>query len=251
MTVRFLGTGDPDLRAWMAAVGPVGAAQQSATAALVASLKGSGVWPTLDRLWLFASENATQALTDLVARASATAVGGPTFTAGRGYTAASGKYVNSGFNPASGTPNYTRNSASYGLWIETADTNAGSRPMGNDSAAASEFVVSSPNYLFGVNQGSNGASAVAASTTGCMDSVRTGASATTFYANGVQTATNAIASIAIPSQSFFILASDNAGSPSSSAVRGSAAWIGGSRTPEQGAAVYVALRAYMTVMDVA
>jgi hypothetical protein len=52
---------------------------------LIRGLKTDGVWSSLDRLWLFAAENSTQALTDLVARSSATATNSPTFTANQGF----------------------------------------------------------------------------------------------------------------------------------------------------------------------
>lgn len=93
--------GDPEASQWVAAVnaggGSVSAAQSARVAQLIRALKAGGVWTSLDRLWLFASENATQALTDLVARAVATLPVAPAFTANRGYLGdAATAYINLG-----------------------------------------------------------------------------------------------------------------------------------------------------------
>ena len=52
--------------------------------ALIRGLKTDGVWSKLDRLWLFAAENATSALVDVKEGRLATAVSSPTFTTDRG-----------------------------------------------------------------------------------------------------------------------------------------------------------------------
>ncbi|MEI6204900.1 MAG: hypothetical protein WCP68_23385 [Enhydrobacter sp.] len=76
------GLSDPDANAWADAVqgagGFVTGSQRRRVAALIRSLKAAGVWPLLDRLWLFAAENNVQALIDLKAIATATLVNSPT-----------------------------------------------------------------------------------------------------------------------------------------------------------------------------
>ena len=45
--------------------GTVSSTRRTLVDALISGLKSDGVWPKLDRLWLFAAENATSALVDL------------------------------------------------------------------------------------------------------------------------------------------------------------------------------------------
>ena len=258
------GVSDPDANAWADAVqaagGFVTGPQRRRVATLVRALKSGGVWPLLDRLWLFAAENSTQALTDVKARAVATVVAGgaaPVFTAARGYKGQHAGYINSGFNPASGGANFVQNSASYGCWVETSDSNPSSlfRLMGNDSAGWSEFATTPTNYAFSLNNnGSSGSSAVASTSTGCMDLNRvaaSGAGATTFYQNGAITNSVNIASTTFPSNAFFVLAGNNAGSGyQSSDARLAAAWMGAGRNSQQAATLCAALRTYMTAVGV-
>lgn len=81
---------DRDAVAWRAAVlgagGTVSAAQLGRVDRLARCLKVGGVWPVADRIWLFAAESSVQSLVDLVARATATAVNSPTFTAFTGWS---------------------------------------------------------------------------------------------------------------------------------------------------------------------
>lgn len=219
---------------------------------LVRALKSGGVWYLLDRLWLFAAENSTQALIDLKSRSTATAVNSPTFTAGRGYAGnGSTAYINTGFNPTSGSPNYTQNSASYGCWIETADTTTSHRIMGNDSANYSELSVGSPNYAFSSNQGAPAGTTTPTSTTGLFGVSRPASNAVALYVNGVSVATASNASIAIPNNNFFLLAGNNAGAafvPSS--ARLSMAFMGALNATQQ-ANLYFAIRPYLTQQGVA
>jgi hypothetical protein len=250
---------DKDAAAWVASVRTAGASvsdvQKRRVSALVSYLKSAGVWSLLDRLWLFAAENATQALTDLVARATATAVNSPTFTANRGYRGnGSSAYVNTGFNPTSGSPHYTQNAAHWGLWVETAQGTATMRLGGQDSSGVTEMAgtaAASTLYSYGVNQASGASSGVSNTALGSFHFVRTGASAIQAYHNGAQSATATNASIAIPNNNLFALAGNNAGtafSPTDGRLSG--IYAGGALTGTQVAAFHAALRAYMTAVDV-
>ncbi len=252
------GLSDPDANAWANAVqgagGFVTGPQRRRVATLIRSLKAAGVWPLLDRLWLFAAENNVQAGIDLVARASVTLVAAPAFTVARGYKGGSGAYINTNFNPGTGSPNFSRNSGGYGCWVEAVDTSAGDRIMGNDSALASELFVGATNYGYGVSQASNSTSMTPTYTTGAMDSVRvasSGTGAVSFYVNGALSASDSIASVAVANQSFFVLASNNGGSPPKSTIRAADCWIGGGMSAALIAALKVARRTYMTAVGVA
>lgn len=260
---RVIYVSEPDAELWALAVvsadGTVSDAQKRLVAILLRSLKFAGVWSSLDRLWLFAAENATQALIDIKALATATATNSPTFTAGRGYKGSHlSAYLNSNFNPTAGTPNYQRNSASYGLWVETAESDpAGAyRLMGNDSSNYSEISVGVAFLSIHLNQGSpTSVSTMASTATGLVTGSRiaaSGAGSTTFYLNGGAQGTGAIASIALPNNNFNILAGNNAGAVyQQSDARVAAVVIGGALTAAQHLALYAALRAYMTSVGVA
>jgi hypothetical protein len=250
----------PDAMAWrnavLAASGTVSPQQLARVSTLIRALKAGDVWSSLDRLWLFAAENATQALIDLKARATATVANAPTFTANRGYAGnGSNAIVNTGFNPTSGSPNYTQSSAHWGLWVETTSSGATMRLGGQDSANTTDMSsngAGATTYTFGVNQAAGVNTTVANTSLGDFDFVRTGAAAIVSYHLGAQTATATNASIAIPNNNFFVLAGNNAGVafvPTDGRVAGF--WAGGALTAPQVAAFRAARRAYMTAVGVA
>lgn len=250
---------DPDANAWANAVqgagGFVTGPQRRRVATLIRSLKVAGVWTTLDRFWLFAAENSTQALIDLKARAQATIIAGgaaPVFTAGRGYKGQSSGYIDSNFNCSTAGGNYARNSGTYGVWVETADTTNTNRLVGNDSSQVSEIAVGAVNLAYGCNQGSASGSNTAIATTGLIVPTRTGALATAFYLNATQQATVSAASIALANGNVFFLAGNNGGAAfQACAARLSLGVIAGGWTAAQEAAFYAPVRVYMTAVGVA
>ncbi len=120
---------DADANAWASAVvangGTVSSARKSLVTTLIKGLKADGVWSKLDHLWLFAAENAPSALTDIVGRTLATAVGSPTFTADDGYTGAASKYINTNVNPSTAGGHYTQSAAHWSVWQFNSTPNAG------------------------------------------------------------------------------------------------------------------------------
>lgn len=248
---------DIDAQAWQAAVRGAGAAVSAQRLALVSAFikgrKASGVWGSLDRLWLYAGENSTQARRDLVARTQASAVNGPAFTANRGYKGDGlSAYIDTGFN-VSTAARFSQNSAGFGGWIETADTTNTDRVFGYDDNNYGELNVGSPNFAYGINQASADGSSVAVSSTGSVHINRSGASATSFSLNGAQTATSATASTAVPNHNLFGLASNQtvAGAVGFSTARLAAQWASGSLTATQIADLHAGLRAFMTAVGVA
>src|SRR5262245_49315320 len=110
---------------WVNAViadgGAVSSTQQTRVNNLIVSLKGSGSWTTLRRMWLYAGESDThQAKIDIVALASHTVVGGETLAAG-GYTGnGSTGALNTGYNPS--TDGISPNTAVAGAYVRTNDS---------------------------------------------------------------------------------------------------------------------------------
>lgn len=241
----------------VAAGGLVSTPRLNTVSALIRGLDSDGVWSVLDRLWLFAAENSTQARRDLVARTVASPQNSPTFTANRGYTGDGvSSYVDTNFNPSTAGGKYTQNDASYGAWVETADGSPGTpRAMGNDGVNASELRISATNYQGGINSGAYTDSLVASTTTGLLVLTRPAASGVgsqNIYRNGGSLVAANQASTALPNRTFFVLATNQAGSvagPSTSRI--AAAFAGGSLTAAQVASLYARLRTYMTAVGVA
>jgi hypothetical protein len=81
----------------------------------VSMLVQTGVWAKLDALYISAAQDTATANTNLISSSwPLTAHGSPTFAAYAGYSGVSGAstYLDTGFDPTSGSPNYTQNSAS-------------------------------------------------------------------------------------------------------------------------------------------
>jgi hypothetical protein len=90
-------------------------------ATLIDGLVSDGVWAKLDALYVLAQQNQSDAKLNLIGT-SYTASGStlriaPTFTQYAGFSFPGGSSLNLNFTPSTATsPNYTLNSASYGLW---------------------------------------------------------------------------------------------------------------------------------------
>jgi hypothetical protein len=250
---------DPDALAWSSAVVAAGAnvsgTQLNNVSTLIRGLKADGVWSSLDRLWLFAAENSTQARRDLVARAVATPQNSPTFTANRGYAGdALSAYIDTGFNPASGSPHYARDSANFGAWQYLAPTAVGGCGyLGTDSVNNGVYFNTGSNVPAGVNTntGSPMISALPGAASYLVEAERTASTAQAIYQNAVSVATKNDASVAVVSRNFFALAV-NSGSGAVLFSDGgiSAAFIGSSLSASQRAARYRVLRTYMTAVGI-
>src|SRR5262245_58714994 len=89
-------------------------AHTNAYTALIDGLVADGIWSKLDLLHIYATQDSTNALLNLIS-SSFTGIthGSPTFTADRGFTGVSGSstvYIDTQFNPNSGTRKYTLDS---------------------------------------------------------------------------------------------------------------------------------------------
>jgi hypothetical protein len=249
---------DPDALKWRAAViaagGAVSDMQKRRVSLLIAGLKKSGVWSALDRLWLFAAENSMQALVDLKARAAATPVNNPMFTANRGYAGnGSNAYIDTGFNPGTGAPNYAQDNACEGCWVETPQASSGTAHRYisyNENIYTQIGQLNTTSYEFGVNNGAGAASYTFSTQTGVWHAQRTASNATALYQNGVSVQTSALASAVVSSRNFLVLAGNNAGSPYlPTDGRLAAVWMG--KSIASPGALYSLLRTYMAAVGVA
>jgi hypothetical protein len=192
---------DTDASKWRSAVlaagGSVSDAQKRRVSTIIRSLKSASVWSTLDRLWLFAAENSTQALIDLVSRSTATAVNSPTFAAMQGY-AGNGisSYVDSGYNLSTAT-NYKQNSGHVGVWRRVANSSGGN---GNDGVISTTGSTNGTFTQFGASAtsvwiNSTASGNVISATVGHLIGSRTASALTATYLNGSANGTDTTASV--------------------------------------------------------
>jgi hypothetical protein len=251
-----LGASDPDARTWVNAVnaggGSVSRTREVYVSALIVSLKAAGVWVSLDRLWLHAAENSVQALTDLKARAAATAVNSPTFTTDRGYAGnGTTSYLDLGLN-ANAATYFTRNDASFGGWISLSPTANGGFDFGWDYGGYSMILAryGALSYRFEINAGTNpsGAPANGGLDTGFFHGQRTAAAVSALFRNGVSVISSTAPSTALSARKFG--AGAYVGGPANfSTSRYAASFIGASLAGKE-AALYTAMRTYMTAVGV-
>ncbi len=121
---------------WIAAVEGAGGTVTEARGKLINTviygLFVDGIYAKLDRLWLYAGENAASALLNIVTHIAwvyeaATNSGSTTFTTDRGFTGnGSNMYIDSGFNPTTASsPFYVQDSACIFGWTNTTGTDSG------------------------------------------------------------------------------------------------------------------------------
>ncbi|HUO50728.1 MAG TPA: hypothetical protein VMU25_04170, partial [Candidatus Paceibacterota bacterium] len=102
----------------------VDAAHQTNYANLICGLVADGIWSKLDVLYIFATQNSSAALDNLISSSfTATPSGSPTFTVDRGYIMSGSNLINTNYNFATNGTNYTQNAASIGGWTGTTASN--------------------------------------------------------------------------------------------------------------------------------
>lgn len=111
---------DEALTLFAAMTGPPTNARKILCNAVIKALKTSGAWALLDGLYDLAAHDAQAARLNWKTPGTLTAsvVNAPTFTADRGYAGnGTSSYVQTGFNPTVGTPQFAQNDALFSLWI--------------------------------------------------------------------------------------------------------------------------------------
>lgn len=221
---------------------------------LIRQLKAAGIWTSLDRLWLFAAENATQALTDLKARSVATAVNSPTFTANRGYAGnGTTSYINSNYVASTDAVNYALNSASLFFYANTNRADADLTAMGALYGASLQAAM-------GLRFGGNAlgllhnttasiASGGVSDALGLTTISRTASNLTTVYRRGSALGTTAGVASAVPTVALYVLGLNNGDSVANAeTARGAVAGIAAGLSAAQVAALNTAVEAYLTAI---
>lgn len=248
---------DADATAWAAQVatngGAVSGARQILISNLIACLKAGGIWTKLTRLWIHAAEDQPGGLTDLKGLSLATAVNGPTFTADRGFTAATTgpKYINTNYNPNA----LSINDCHVSSWVYNLGTANGMAAVGV-SQGGFEFTIiaqQASNRWAGVIGG-----AIPVTTLIGLGHVLTyrngsGAGGSHCLLNGGLKAPAATSSGSMPNANLFILAENNTITPAVAIVDGSmvsATSAGTAMTDAEAAAFYACLKTYMVAVGV-
>jgi hypothetical protein len=252
---------DRDAQLWRTAVlaagGTVSGPHLARVSKLIHALKGAGVWPTLDRLWLFAAENPTQALIDLKTQAVATLVNAPAFMAMQGYAGnGTSSYINTGFVPSTAGGKFALSSgggASYGVYIRTNRTTAqSSAAMGaSNSTNATEFLPNFAGVFYSSLSDSVEVSGVAPATVkGMWVLSRTLSASVSSYQNGALFTTITEAETGLSTHPFFVGACPNS---SGVAVEFSTdqqgiAFLGAGLSAAQAAALSAATTGYLSAI---
>lgn len=229
----------------------------NAYTALIDGLVADGVWSKLDLLHVYATQDATTALLNLVSTSyPATLIGSPTFTADRGYTgtANSSIYIDLGFNPVTATsPKYTQNSAHMSAW-SVANLVVGRPIMGsliNPVECSLYPMFTDSNAYFRVNDSGAFGGVAVGNSVGHYIANRPNSTTGEGYKNGSQIKTGADTSVAPGNQNFYALGYHySAGGGTGSSHQCAMASMGSSLSSTDATNFYNRLRTYMTAMGV-
>ena len=229
------------------------ATHTNAYTALIDGLVADGVWTKLDALYVFATQNTTNALLNLKSASYTPTVAGTlTFTADDGYKLSGGgtSYINTNFNASTAGGNYTQNSAHLSVWIFSTDAILGGG-IGTASGANQQYVFE--NYggggtaYYRINCTDGGVNGAVASGVGHALGNRSSASAMQGYRNGVSIISGSSTSTGM-NNSNFTFPNLRDGETDDGVCSGGS--IGGSLTAGEVTSLYNRLRTYMTAVGV-
>lgn len=206
---------------------------------------------SLDALYITAQQNTADAQLNICGTNYSLTLNGATFTSYQGYVSGGSTGIDTGFNPTTATsPNFTQNSASFGLWSYVTIVEALSQ-MSNElpsTAQASALYDSYTGSLVAIrtNENTSGTSAQPG-TKGLFAGDRASSSLEAEYWDGSAFSNPNVTSIAPGNADFFIGKGQHTGA---SAQKFSAAFIGASLGSTNELALYTRLRTYMTAVGV-
>lgn len=256
----------PEASAFLARTSGLDATHTNAYTNLINGLVADAVWSKLDLLHIYATQNSTTALLNLVSTSyNGTANGSPTFTVDRGFTGTDGSatvYINTGFNAATASsPKFVQNSAHLSVWNVTnpgGGMNGAAMGTATPSSGAGNLI--QPQSTTGncaLKANCNGQiDAIAGSGTGHHVANRSGPNARDGYRNGVniQSITSGAnsGSIAVQNGNIYAIGHNNLDTPVpvGSGFQLAMISIGSSLSPTDVTFFYNRLRTYMTAVGV-
>jgi hypothetical protein len=213
----FGGGIDSRATAWAQAVasagGFVSGARLRKVSSLIRALDACGAWTLRDDYAAYAgAENPTQALVTLKRRLTQVANNSPTLGI-TGYTGNNTTaFIDTKWNAASGSWQYTQNLAAYGCYVAADPGVATTKVLMGNSDGWSEIVFGSGgNITAGINQSATPLNVSPANRLGLLEVDRTGASAFQIFQNGSSLGTGTTASGAVANLNFYVLAANSAG----------------------------------------
>ncbi len=232
---------------------------RNAYADLICGLVSDGVWNKLDVLHVYATQDGTTALLNLVQNVyNGVLVGSATFTADRGYTMIGGQigasHIDTQFNPATASsPNHIQNSAHISSWgllnvsevflicgaLSTTPVLTGNKPDQSGSA------------FFYANSTNSNATVAVSDSVGQYISNRTSSSQVIGYKNATAVVTDSSStSGAPPNLNIYSAALNNNGVAEVSSNQIAAFSIGSSLSGTDVTNFYGRLRTYLTAVGV-
>lgn len=223
---------------------------------MITGLVNDGVWTKLDALYIFAAPDSTTALLNLVQ----TSFGGTThgtvnFSAKHGFIGdGSTFYIDSGFNQGTApSPQFTLNSASFGVYNLTSNTTENNQVIGNGhiSQAILNFQPNFGSASASINGGAT-ASIGTGNSQGFWQGTRTSSSSVSLSHNGGTFTTNASTSFSIDvDQTMLVYTSQtNAGPNAPTTDTFSSAFIGGALTQTNSNNISSRINTFMTAYGI-
>ncbi len=252
------GGGGAEATAFLARTTGLDATHTNAYIDLIDGLVADSIWSKLDILYIFATQDGTTALLNLVGTSyPAISNGSPTFTADLGFTGVnlSGSvWINTAFNPSTASsPQYTQNSAHISAWTSSS-SNSDEKIMGVVESGAESIIIprnSSNNAVLRVNVGAGLPGQTVASAFGYSLVTRTSSTSVLGYKDGVNLFTNnAAASGAIALDIKILGVNHYNGNFYGSPYRCAGVSIGSSLSAGDVTAITSRLRTYMTAVGV-
>jgi len=254
---------DASLVRWIEAVtaagGSVGGARASLLDDLVRRGKSHGWWWLLDAFQVYAAENTTAALMDMVRRVTATNVNSATFTADQGYAGdGATSLVQTNFDPSTDAVRYRRNDALIGCYnrttraSNTAVVNVGCQKNSGSFEGAYIITRFSDGKAYESVNASDNVNVATPGTAGFWAANSVDATHQALYRNGISIAASSKTSFAIPALSvgFAVGANARAAATYNSFTTDQHAMFvaAGSMTDDVILAFYSDFQAYMTAL---
>jgi hypothetical protein len=220
------------------------APQQVLQNQLILDLKSSGAWDKMDVFYMFAN-NGSSGFGRLNWKSpsnnEATIVGANLTWNASGFVGGASSYLNTNFNPTTGTPNIQRDNACIGVWKRTHNTTTGRFLWGNSGASSYAPSINASDVRLHNNGGLNNTFGL--SSTGLLMLNRTGSTAITHSVNGTNTNATTSASVVPVSANYSVF---TYGTVTASVYLGQlSCWFIGASLVSETSALYTALNTYI------
>ncbi len=253
------GTGGAEATAFLARTTGLDATHINAYIALIDGLVADGIWSAFDALYVYATQDSTTALLNLVStNYNCVSNGSPTFTADRGFTGANNStsmYLDTQFNPqTASSPQYTQNSAHVSVWNTASVAGSGVvAEFGSISSGHQVWIIprySDGNTYLRVNDGGSSAGFSDSSGVGHYLAVRPSSSSLIGYKDGSQVQSISSTSVSPASTTFYALSHHDLslGSTDGSGNRCGSVSYGSQLDATKSGNYYTRMRTYMTAV---